>query len=257
MKKPNFTEIAENMKHAISKHSPEILIGFGIAGMLSSTVLAVTATPKAMKLIEEKKHEKGVDKLTVKETVKVAWKCYIPAATTAAASTACLIGASSIHAKRNAVLATAYKIAETTHREYREKVIETIGEKKEQAIKDKVDKEKLEKNPVNTCEVIITDDGDTLCYDSHSGRYFKININRLKRIENELNRQIYNENYYSLNDLYREIGLEPIKLGDDLGWNMDDGYIALELGSQLTADDRPCVVIRYSVKPKYDYWKFS
>lgn len=257
MKKPNFTEIAENMKHAISKHSPEILIGFGIAGMLSSTVLAVTATPKAMRLIEEKKHEKGVDKLTVKETVKVAWKCYIPAATTAAASTACLIGASSIHAKRNAVLATAYKIAETTHREYREKVIETIGEKKEQAIKDKVDKEKLEKNPVNTCEVIITDDGDTLCYDSHSGRYFKININRLKRIENELNRQIYNENYYSLNDLYREIGLEPIKLGDDLGWNMDDGYIALELGSQLTADDRPCVVIRYSVKPKYDYWKFS
>ena len=91
MKKPNFTEIAENMKTAISKHSPEILIGFGIAGMLSSTVLAVTATPKAMKLIEEKKHEKGVDKLTVKETVKVAWKCYIPAATTAAASTACLI----------------------------------------------------------------------------------------------------------------------------------------------------------------------
>lgn len=257
MKKPNFTEIAENMKTAISKHSPEILIGFGIAGMLSSTVLAVTATPKAMKLIEEKKHEKGVDKLTVKETVKVTWKCYIPAATTTAVSTACLIGASSIHAKRNAVLATAYKIAETTHREYREKVIETIGEKKEQAIKDKIDKEKLEKNPVNTCEVIITDDGDTLCYDSHSGRYFKININRLKRIENELNRQIYSENYYSLNDLYREIGLEPIKLGDDLGWNMDDGYIALELGSQLTADDRPCVVIRYSVKPKYDYWKFS
>lgn len=257
MNKPNFTEIADNMKTAISKHSPEILIGFGIAGMLSSTVLAVKATPKAMKLIEEKKREKNVDKLTAIETVKVAWKCYIPSAATAAASTACLIGASSIHAKRNAVLATAYKIAETTHREYRDKVIETIGEKKEAAIRDKVDKEKLEKNPVNTCEVIITDDGDTLCYDSHSGRYFKININRLKRIENELNRRIYSDNYYSLNDLYREIGLEPIKLGDDLGWNLDDGYIALDLGSQLTADDKPCVVIRYSVTPKYNYWKFS
>ena len=257
MNKPNLSEIATNMKNAISKHSPEILIGFGIAGMLSSTVLAVKATPKAMELINEEKHRKKVDKLTVKDTVKVAWKCYIPAATTAAASTACLIGASSIHAKRNAVLATAYKIAETTHREYREKVIETLGEKKEEAIRDKVDKEKLEKNPVNTCEVIITDDGDTLCYDSHSGRYFKININRLKRIENELNRQIYNDNYYSLNDLYREIGLEPIKLGDDLGWNLDDGYIELDLGSQLTPDDRPCVVIRYNVKPKYDYWKFS
>ena len=257
MNKPNLSEIATNMKNAISKHSPEILIGFGIAGMLSSTVLAVKATPKAMELINKEKHRKKVDKLTVKDTVKVAWKCYIPAATTAAASTACLIGASSIHAKRNAVLATAYKIAETTHREYREKVIETLGEKKEEAIRDKVDKEKLEKNPVNTCEVIITDDGDTLCYDSHSGRYFKININRLKRIENELNRQIYNDNYYSLNDLYREIGLEPIKLGDDLGWNLDDGYIELDLGSQLTPDDRPCVVIRYNVKPKYDYWKFS
>ena len=176
MKKINFTEIAKYTKNAVSKHSPEILIGFGIAGMLTTTVLAVKATPKAMQLIEEKKEENEVDKLTVKETLQTTWRCYIPAATTAIVSTACLIGASSIHAKRNAVLATAYKIAETTHREYRDKVIETIGEKKEEAIRDKMDKSKLEKNPVNSCEVIITDDGDTLCYDSHSGRYFKINI---------------------------------------------------------------------------------
>ena len=257
MKKFNLAEVAQNMKSAISKHSPEILIGFGITGMLSTTVLAVKATPKALQLIEEKKREKEVDKLTVKETVQVAWKCYIPAATTAVVSTACLIGASSIHAKRNAVLATAYKIAETTHREYREKVIETLGEKKEEAIRDKIDKDKLDKNPVNNREIIITDDGDTLCYDAHSGRYFKINVNRLKRIENDLNRQIIYDNYYSLNDLYRELGLGPVALGDDLGWNLDDGKIVLELGSQLTSDDKPCVVIRYNVAPKRDYWKFS
>ena len=31
----------------LKKHSPEILTGIGIAGMISATVMAVRATPKA------------------------------------------------------------------------------------------------------------------------------------------------------------------------------------------------------------------
>ena len=43
---------------AARKHSPEILTGIGIVGMISTTVLAVRATPKALMLIEEKKRDK-------------------------------------------------------------------------------------------------------------------------------------------------------------------------------------------------------
>lgn len=255
MSKFNLTEVTKNMKTSVEKHTPEILMGFGIAGMLSTTILAVKATPKAIKLIEEKKEETGKDKLSVVDTVKTTWKCYIPAAIIATVSTGCLIGSSKVSLKRNAVLATAYKIAENTHKEYRDKVIETIGEKKEQLIKDKVAKHKVEKNPVGNCEVIITDMGNTLCYDTISGRYFKTDINKIKKLENELNLRLRNENYISLNDFYDGVGLERIKLGDELGWNIDKGYIEFEFSSQLAEYDQPCLVISYSIAPKYEYWK--
>ena len=54
MGKINFGEIAKDFSETAAKHAPEILIGFGIAGMLTTTVLAVKATPKALKNIEEK-----------------------------------------------------------------------------------------------------------------------------------------------------------------------------------------------------------
>ena len=38
------------------KNSPAILTGLGIAGGITTTVLAVKATPKALKLIEESKY---------------------------------------------------------------------------------------------------------------------------------------------------------------------------------------------------------
>ena len=255
MGKMDLKKITKDFSYTVSKHTPEILMGFGIAGMLTTTVLAVKATPKALKLIDEKKHELKKDKLTVGETIKVAWKCYIPSVTTAAVSTACLIGSCKVSNKRNAVLATAYKIAETTHKEYRDKVIETIGEKKEEAIKEKIAQEQVEKNPVGKKEIIITDRGNMLCYDSLSARYFKTDIERVKRAVNELNRRMVYDMYVSLNDFYMAIGLKTTKIGDDLGWNLDDGLIDLDYTSALTDYDEPCLVINYLVQPKYDYSK--
>ena len=114
-------------------------------------------------------------------------------------------------------------------------------------------KETLEKEPVENKEVIITAKGDTLCFDIVSGRYFKSDIDKLKKAENELNRQMRNEMYISLNEFYYEIGLESIKLGDSLGWNIDDGYINLRFSSQLATDGTPCLVIDYEYGPKYDF----
>ena len=131
------------------KKSPEILIGVGITGMISSTVMAVTATPKALILIEAEKSKKEVDILSAKDIVKVTWKCYIPAVATGILGAGCIIGSSAVSAKRNAALAAAYTLSESTLKEYQAKVVETIGEKKEQVIKDKIAKEKVEKDPVS------------------------------------------------------------------------------------------------------------
>ena len=235
------------------KHSPEILTGIGIAGMITTTVMAVRATPKALILIEERKEEIGAEKLVAMDMIKTAWACYIPAAITGTLSVACLIGASSVNARRNAALATAYTLSESALKDYQGKVIEMFGDKKNEAVKDAVAKDKVEKNPVITREVIITEKGNTLCYDAISGRYFKSDIEKIKKAECELNRQILDDMYVSLNDFYYEIGLDSVKLGDELGWNVDSGYIDLSFSSQLASDGTPCLVIDYSVAPRYDY----
>lgn len=242
-----------SLKTAIKKHSPEILTGIGIAGMITTTVMAVRATPKALILIEERKEEIGAEKLEAMDMVKTAWACYIPAAITGTLSVACLIGASSVNARRNAALATAYTLSESALKDYQGKVIEMFGEKKNEAVKDAIAKDKVEKNPVVTREVIITEKGNTLCYDAISGRYFKSDIEKIKKAECELNRQMLDDMYVSLNDFYYEIGLDSVKLGDELGWNVDSGYIDLSFSSQLASDGTPCLVIDYSVAPRYDY----
>lgn len=243
-----------SLKGAFKKHSPEILIGIGIVGMISSTVLAVKATPKAIKLIEEKKGEKETEKLSPIETFKTAWVCYVPSAVTCAISVACLISANSLHFKRNAALATAYTFSERAFREYRDKVVEVVGEKKEQDVKDAVAKSEITKNPVSTREIVITEHGNTLCYDVLSGRYFKSDIEKLRKAENELNQRMLGESYVSLNDFYYEIGLKEIKIGDQLGWDInEEGFISLEFSSQLAEDGTPCLVLGHHIAPQYAY----
>ena len=257
-----FTDLGK----AARKHSPEILTGIGIAGMLSTTVLAVRATPKALMLIEEKKREKkfavikdgGDPDLTRLEVIKVAWKPYIPAAVTGVASIACLVGASSVNARRNAALAAAYALSESTLADYKEKVVETIGEKKAQEVKDAIAKDKVENDPVSRKEVAITDKGETLCYDALSGRYFKSDIEYIRRAVNNLNERLLFDTHISLNEYYDEIGLEEIfPMGENLGWTVDPdsankGLIELEFSSQL-AEGTPCLVVGFSNAPRYDY----
>ena len=253
MNKLNLSRLVKNTERFLIKYSPEILTGIGTAGMIATTVLAVKATPKALKLIEAKKEAEHVDELTPIETVKATWKCYIPAAVTCVASVACIVGASSVHAKRNAVLATAYKLSETALAEYKEAVVETIGEKKEQMVRDAIDKEHVEQRPVTKSDVIITGKGSTLCLDVHSGRYFESDIEQIKKVVNILNRRMLTEMYVSLNEFYGELGLDYTNLGYELGWSIDDGYLDVDFGTQLADDGRPCVVINYSVAPRYDY----
>lgn len=255
--KLNLKAIARSMGMALQKHSPEILTGIGIAGMVTTTILAVRATPKALLLIqeaEEVKHQNtDASALTPVETIKAAWLCYVPAAVTGVLSMTCLIGASSVNLRRNAALATAYTLSESALKEYREKVVETIGEKKEQAVQDAVAKERISKSPVTNQEVIITEKGNTLCYDVISGRYFKSDIEKLKRAANDLSRRMLDEGYISLNDFYYEIALPETKLGDELGWHIDNGLVDLRFSSQLAEDGTPCLVIDYQIAPKYDY----
>ena len=257
MSKEGLKRTIKSAERVLTKYSPGILTGIGITGMIGATFMAVKATPKALYLIEAKKEESEVEELTPIDTIKTCWKCYIPATLTTVASTACLIGASTVSAKRNAALATAYSISEAALREYQEKVVEVVGEKKEKAVRDAVAKDQIERDPVTKSEVVIIDsNSNTLCYEPLSGRYFKSTIDKIKKAEIKLDRQMIQEMYVSLNDFYWEIGLDGTDLGDKMGWNLSKGYMDLSFSSQLADDGTPCAVIVYGIPPVYDYQNY-
>lgn len=257
MSKEGLKRTIKSAGRVLTKYSPGILTGIGITGMIGATFMAVKATPKALYLIETKKEEDEVEELTPVETIKTCWKCYIPAALTTVLSSVCLIGASTVSAKRNAALATAYSISEAALREYQEKVVEVIGEKKEKVVRDAVAKDQIERDPVTKSEVVIIDsNSNTLCYEPLSGRYFKSTIDKIKKAEIKLDRQMIQEMYVSLNDFYWEIGLDGTDLGDKMGWNLSKGYMDLSFSSQLADDGTPCAVIVYGIPPVYDYQNY-
>lgn len=251
MKMKSIQEVTKNAGIVIKKNSPAILTGASVAGLITTTVLAVKATPRALSILEAAEDE-SLEKLTPLEMAKLTWKCYVPTTLMGVATIACMISAHSIQLRRNAALASAYSIAETALREYHEKVVETLGETKARSIKDKIAQEKIKKDPISNKEVIVTGKGDMLCYDALSGRYFKNNIENLRRIQNDFNRNLINEMYVSLNEVYYAMGLPGIGVGDDLGWNVDT-MIEFHFSAQLTEDGEPCIVVDYLVGPKEEF----
>ena len=266
MGKINLSKFTRPVERFVVKQAPEILLALGITGMFTMAGLAVAATPKVVKKIEKRKvelfeedklkydDEKGeLESLPVKDVVKLCWKDYIPAAITGAVSTVCLIGSRSIGARRQAALATAYKLSETALTEYRNKVVETVGEQKAKEIDNEVEKEQVKKHPVVDKEVIITGDGEVLCFDLISKRYFKTTADTIRRAENIINKRLMDEMWVSLNEFYWELGLDSVGTGDAFGWDIDKGFIDARIGTQLTDDDKPCLTLSFRNPPDYRY----
>lgn len=247
----NIKTMAKSVWAGAKKHSPEILIGMGIAGAASSVIFAIKATPKAMILLEEKRQELGVEKLEAKEIIKTAAPVYIPTAVSFGVSVACIVGASSMNARRNAALTAAYTMSESALRTYRDKVLETVGEDKEREIRQKAAIEQQQKTPEPQALVVSSAAGQLKCFDSLSGRYFVSTKNEIDKAVNEFNRQLRDDMRISLNDWYDLIGLDTNKLGDMLGWDIERGYVETCYASRLDEDGLPCLVVNYVEPPHY------
>ena len=260
MNKQTVTNLIRGVRESATKHSPEILTAIGIVGMITTTVLAVKATPKALDLIEEKKRQEHADKLTPVETVQTVWKPYVPAVATGVVATACLIGANSVHAKRNAALATAYKLSEVAFAEYKNKVIENIGEKKERAVREQIAQDRINNiAKVDATPLYVVDTNATEFYDPVGGARFVTTIEKIKAAINVTNARLLDDDFVSLNDFYEELGLPPTQMGFDLGWNTNKGrresLIQLHFSSRFD-NGKAYGVLEYDVAPKYDYDKF-
>lgn len=234
------------------ENSQHILVGLGLAGMVTAIITAVRATPKAKEMIEEAEEEKG-DKLTPVETVKAAWKCYILPAACFTTSAACIIGADIRNAKVNAGLASSAAIAETALRTYQEKVVETIGEQEEKQVREKAKKEIAEKPGLPKDSVYILGGEKVLCADI-CGNEWHATVEEIRAAVNRVNDQLNNDDYVSLNEFYQEANADDTILGEYIGWSRDKGLLSVHFTSGLK-NGRPRLIVNYSRFDWFDYKK--
>lgn len=272
MKKIDISEFASILGDTLKKHSPEILAGLGVAGFISATVFAVKATPKAEELISEKKEELKVEKLPALETVKTVWKPYAPTVILTFSSSLCIFGSVSTSLKQKAAIATAYELSEKFAREYKNAVIQTVGEKKEGKIRDNMAQNIVNDNPPEQSVNIYMpkDDGvyRALYFEPIIGNYFWETPARFEEAVRKFHKELETEDSCTV---YRWFSFLPKELLEgypdgaisrymDLGWesrfitsdNVSIAYKPTKI-SEGKYDGFPCNLIEYSEEPDSIY----
>jgi hypothetical protein len=243
-----------NVLHRSAKiaadNSPLILTAIGVAGTITTGVLAAKGGIKATQYLSSRApHTDNID------YIKRTWKFYIPAAVTGVGTITCIICANRIGTRRAAAMASAYVISQETMTEYRSKVIEKLGARKEQKLHDEIAQDRVNRNPPRE-DLAIIGDLEVRCMEMYTGRYFSSNMETLKAAQNSVNHQILSGNdSASLSDFYDRVGLNHTGVSDEVGWNLDN---MMELTFSTTVDekDRPVLVFDYKVVPVRNYFRY-
>ncbi len=236
----------------LSKKSPEILLGIGVVGVVVGTVLACRATLKATKIIEEGKetldavnhvreqqtNEAIYSEADYKRDIAITYvktgaelvKLYMPAIAVTGISIALIIGSHNILSKRNAAIAAAYKLMESSYQQYRERVraeygdeidrklrfgekevkgIETTAKGKEKEVTKKV----LDNKDIAPYSFIFSEETAT-----QYKRDWGMNYNLLKSYQNYANDRLRIRGHIFLNEILDDLGLERTKPGVVVGW---------------------------------------
>lgn len=255
--KDSFIETTSKVSKLIYKNAPELLAGSGIACFIVSTIVAVKVTPKAHDILEEKKAEMQVEELPVMETVKSVGKLYLPAIASGVAGI-CFISASvAENNKRYLTLSTSYELLREAAYTYRDKVVETIGERKEKRIREEIAQDKVNENPPKENTIFLTNGGNTLFKDDLTGQYFRHDITKVKTLAIDLGNKELNDGYVGVDEWLSTLGLEIPTTMKGLGWSLSDQGKAVTVSFHAVQaksyNDEPCLVLDYNPLPVSDY----
>ena len=241
----------------VKKHSPEILVVVGVAGVVTSTVMACKATTKAGDILEEHKnqmnaidqvvkmdrddyteedHKKDTTIVYTQTAIKFV-KLYSPSIMIGVLSLGCIIYSHNILTKRNAALAAAYATVDRGFKEYRGRVVERFGKeldhelryniKAQEFEKTEVDKkgnEKVVKETVNVADPNLYSDYARFFDDGCNGwsKDPEQNLTFLKCQQAYANEKLKAKGYLFLNDVYKMLGIPATKAGQIVGWIYDE-----------------------------------
>lgn len=245
----------------IDKYSPEILIGCGIVGFISTVVMVAKEAPIADALIDELHEELAESeedltsaKITFEE-IKTVLPIYAPAIISGTVSIGCILGSYKISSKRTAAWATAYELTQASFAEYKTKVRDQIGEKKEREVVHAINQEKIDNNPPaesmlrDESKEVVMNEGSLFMLE-YNGRYFRSTVEDISRAVKSISDRLSTEMFIDFNELQYELGLSSTSDGIDNGFCVEDG-IDLDRFDYVTAPNgEVCGVVDFLVRPK-------
>lgn len=238
----------------VKRNASTILTCVGGVGVVATSVMAVKATPKALKLIEDAEETKG-EKLTKFEVVKVAGKVYIPAVVMGGATITCIFGANVLNKRQQAALMSAYALLDNSYKDYKHKVGELYGEDADAKIRSELAKDKYEETKIEE-----EDPNKQLFYDEFSERYFESTMENVVRAEYAINRKISLWGGAALNEFYEALDIPPVDYGKFLGWSSGalmemawSDWLDFDHEKVVMDDGLECYIIRMSAEPLFEY----
>lgn len=229
---PDFAKILFKSKRYLKSRAPTILTCIGAFGVVVTAVSAAKATPKYLYLRERAEREKN-EELTYSEVFQIVLQTYAPSFIFGTATIGCIFGANVLNKQKQASLASAYALLNSSYKEYREKLIDLHGKETDIEVRNAMAREH--------CDVCITDldvpDGKVIFYDELSGETFVRYEREVMDAEYHLNRNFVLRGYASLNEFYMFLGLPQTNLGEVLGWTCTYGYSWIDFEHRLVTRD--------------------
>jgi hypothetical protein len=250
---------ANKLKYLANAHSTTILTGVGVGGTVTTAYLTGRASFKASRIIdaELKKLNHSVEPeqdpvyMTRIDKTKIVWKEYLPPIAAGIVTITCIVVANKISSKKIAALAVAGGISERALQEYKDKVVEKLGARQDEKIRDEVAQDRVLRNPQSR-EIVVSNAGDVLCYDMTTDRYFHSSVEKIRKAEISCGFEILHFDSCSLSRFYEDVGLTPTTFSDTIGWNVNH-KMEVDISTVLTDDGRPCLTIAFKKQPVSDY----
>lgn len=254
----NIRGVLKATKIFIIDHAPEILTAVGTIGLITSGIMAVNETPKAMDILEEHASRVDVEEpLTKKEKFVDCIKVYWPSILLATSSVACIIFARRIDSSRAAALVTAYKMSEEALTRLEDSTREEYGEKKLKKLQDNANLKDMNDHPAD--DICVTGNGNELFYDCYSAKYFRSSVRFIEKALNSYEKDILDQDYEDINEWIMHLGLPAMDddIGSQLGIN--SSMVRSEgLHTEITYGpgplDEPCGYLKLSIRPVPNYW---
>jgi hypothetical protein len=242
----NFGKFGRLLRTNAKEHSPIILSAAAGVGTLATAYLAGRASFQAARIIDA--NEAFLEPLTDRkerfiERTKLVWKLYIPTAISATSTVTLIIGANRVGAKKALAAQTALTVSQQLYSEYRDKVIEEYGERKDQSIRDSIAEDRVKNSPGSG--LVISGPGNVLCCELFTGRYFNSDMETLRKSQNDINAKLNAHDYATFDDFYYMVGLSKTSSSSQIGWKSTK-LMALEFSTVLTEDGRPCLAFEYN-----------